>query len=443
MKMKILILNGSPKGKGSNTLCIANAFTDGMQEIANCSIETINVIDKKIAPCRGCFSCWTKTPGKCVIRDDMDAILSKFIAADVVIWSLPLYYFGMPSHIKALMDRLLPLNLPFMEERKDGGCVHPPRYEEIKTKRHVLISSCGFYSKENNYEALAKQFEIAFGVSGQKPATLLCPEGELFKIPQLKQRTGEYLSYVRKAGMEYASGGIFSKVTKAKLEEPLFPPEIYAKMADASWGITSAPSEAATTLPQVTPACTLLKEMATVYDPSLWCGKDIVIEFFFTDSNETYQMVLGKSGASVRESSFTDYTTRIETPFTVWDSISCGKVNGAEAMMEHKYKVLGDFKTMLHMNDFFPAGGNNVRQDTQKSRKAPKKTNMNLLLIPWISLWIFMPVNSVLGGIACIAALAAMPLFGLYFKLTVYDPVLGRFLLEFQLRRHSPVRRLP
>ena len=426
--MKVLILNGSPRGEKSNTLCLTNAFTEGMREKAQCDIETVNVISENISPCRGCFSCWTKTPGKCVIRDGMDKILPKFIEADVVIWSFPLYYFGMPSQIKALMDRLLPLNLPFMEKCKNGGYGHPPRYEQLKSKRHVLISTCGFYSKTNNYEALTKQFEIAFGSYGQNPAMLLCPEGELFKVPQLKQRTDEYLSYVCKSGAEYAANSVFSTETQEKLDEPLFPPEVYAKMANASWDIASPASSANTNAPSPSQAHTLLKEMSALYDPSFFNGNNTVIEFYFTDRNETYQMVLEKSGASVKESGFTDYTTRIETPFTVWNDISIGKLNGAEAMMEHKYKVLGDFKTMLHLNDYFSVGGESANTAAQKSDKSPKKTCMNLLLMPWIALWIFMPINSILGGLAGVIASAAMPLFGLYFKLTIYDCI-GAFFI--------------
>ncbi|MBS5344242.1 MAG: NAD(P)H-dependent oxidoreductase [Clostridium sp.] len=86
----------------------------------------------------------------------MKEMIPKLLEADIIIWSFPLYYFGMPSGMKAFMDRMLPMNLPFMSEREDGGSVHPPRYPQMTQVKHILISTCGFYSKQNNYKGLEK-----------------------------------------------------------------------------------------------------------------------------------------------------------------------------------------------------------------------------------------------------------------------------------------------
>ena len=61
--MKILVLNGSPKKK-SDTMVLTKAFLSGMDKDGGHSIEIINVIEKKIKPCMGCFSCWKKTKWK-------------------------------------------------------------------------------------------------------------------------------------------------------------------------------------------------------------------------------------------------------------------------------------------------------------------------------------------------------------------------------------------
>ena len=153
--MRILAINGSPKGKQSNTWRLTSSFIEGItaqEEDAHGQAPTVDALSVgalDIKPCRGCFSCWSKTPGKCCIHDDMQEIIERILQADVVIWSFPLYYFGLPGPLKNLIDRQLPMSLPFMSaEAENGG--HPSRYD-MSGKRTVVISTCGFYTAKGNY----------------------------------------------------------------------------------------------------------------------------------------------------------------------------------------------------------------------------------------------------------------------------------------------------
>lgn len=126
--MKILAINGSPKGNRSNTWRLTSAFLEGISAKEESSgsraheIETLNIGSLNIKPCLGCFSCWSKIPGECCIHDDMQGVISKILWADVVVWSFPLYYFGLPGQLKTLIDRQLPMSLPFMcTETESGG----------------------------------------------------------------------------------------------------------------------------------------------------------------------------------------------------------------------------------------------------------------------------------------------------------------------------------
>ncbi len=74
---------------------------------------------------------------------------------------------------------------------------------------------------------------------------------------------------------------------------------------------------------------------------------------YFVDIDKTYQLCLGKEKCTIKSDNFISYTTRIETTFELWLQISEGKINGADAMMKGKYKALGDFDTMLKMDDYF------------------------------------------------------------------------------------------
>ena len=139
--MSILVINGSPKGQNSNTFKLAEAFLDGA---GYADADIIDVYKLNIKPCVGCFACWKKTPGKCVIPDDMATVLGKIISADIIVWSFPLYYFSIPGGLKNVIDRQLPMNLPFMiADSESGG--HPSHYD-LSYQRHVVISTCGFWT---------------------------------------------------------------------------------------------------------------------------------------------------------------------------------------------------------------------------------------------------------------------------------------------------------
>ena len=67
--MKILLINGSPKGLKSNTYRLSKAFIDGISGVAPAECEELTVRDLDIKPCLGCFGCWKNGEGKCVIQD--------------------------------------------------------------------------------------------------------------------------------------------------------------------------------------------------------------------------------------------------------------------------------------------------------------------------------------------------------------------------------------
>jgi len=229
--MNVLVINGSPRGEGSTTMNVTRAFLEG----ANWTdAEIIDISNADVKGCKGCFSCWTKTPGECPIDDSMKEFLPKVIAADVIIWSFPLYSCYFPGDMKNFMDRQLPIALPFMDkDAKSGG--HPLRYD-LSHQRHFYISTCGFWTAEGNYDSIIKLFERGGAKTNYKDFTIFCGQGELFNEPEAKEYTDPYLEIVRRAGQECISGTI-KEETAVLLSEPILPREIYEKAADESWGV--------------------------------------------------------------------------------------------------------------------------------------------------------------------------------------------------------------
>lgn len=399
--MKVFLINGSPKGKRSNTYRLATAFLEGMGEaqVRECSVSQLD-----IRPCMGCFACWGKTPGKCVLQDDMSSVIENILWADVILWSFPLYYFSVPGGLKNLIDRQLPMVLPFMSEEAEFGG-HPSRFD-TSAKRHVVISTCGFYTAKGNYDGVTAIFDHLCGKGGY--TTVFCGQGELFRVRELNQRTGEYLSHVRKAGAEFVRGGI-SRETRGKLEELLYPREVFEAMADASWGVEKTGEKTEETL-------AFTKQMAALYNKEAWPGNDIVLEMYYTDEDRRYQILLGKEGSTVLSDGFRDYTTRIETPYTLWKAIAAGEVTGQEALAQQKYRVKGDFNLMLRWDDYF--GSQSPRQEMSKDQKS---TNMNILLLPWITFWVAAPIGGLHGALVTAAVIGLLPLVFYKYRKTIYD----------------------
>ena len=418
--MKILIINGSPKGIRSNTFMLATAFAEGIREKAEAEIEALHVSNLDIKSCLGCFGCWNKTPGKCVIEDAMGSVLDKILAADLVIWSFGLYYFNVPGKMKNLIDRQLPLSLPFMAKDSESGG-HPARYDTAG-KKHVVVSTCGFYTAEGNYGSVNTMFDHFIGEG--KYEKIYCAQGELFRVPELKSRTDEYLDSVKKAGGEYISGGI-SPETRQQLDTILFPRETFEAMADASWGINSE------TGAKDDSEYIFTKQMAALYNKESYKGTDIVLEMDYTDVGKKYQIILGRDGSEIIRDGFREYTTKIETPYTVWKDIAAGKISGTEAMMKHLYRVEGDFSLMINWEKYF--GSARVQKPTPESTKPHKGTNMMLLLLPWIAFWIGAPINPFYGSIAAIAVCTLLPLLFFNLEKTVYDVISGTVVTVFSI----------
>ena len=218
--MNILVINGSPKGENSDTMKLTHAFLDGMVETA----EIVDTMKSDIRPCTGCYSCWFKTLRKCCQQDDVAAILEKFKAADLVIWSTPLYCYSVPSNCKALMDRTISLSCPTMYVADEGKTHHPGTEDGVK--KVILISGCGFPDRKGNFDALIFQFQRMFG---SDIPMILCMEAPLFSFNGTEYVTKPYLEAVRSAGMEYKQTGRISADTQMVLDGLMLPSDEYRK----------------------------------------------------------------------------------------------------------------------------------------------------------------------------------------------------------------------
>lgn len=78
------------------------------------STEFINLSELKISNCIGCFGCWTKTPGRCVIRDDAVKVYPKIAASRRVLYISKIKYGSYDTVMKTMLERAIPIQQAFI-----------------------------------------------------------------------------------------------------------------------------------------------------------------------------------------------------------------------------------------------------------------------------------------------------------------------------------------
>jgi multimeric flavodoxin WrbA len=99
---KVLLLSGSPRN--GNTNFILQKVYDALETENK---ELILLKDKNIKFCQGCLFCHYQP--SCAIHDDMEKILAKMIAADILIIGTPNYFDNVSGLMKNFIDRCHPL----------------------------------------------------------------------------------------------------------------------------------------------------------------------------------------------------------------------------------------------------------------------------------------------------------------------------------------------
>lgn len=103
----------------------------------NKDIKYIDLSSMKIANCVGCLGCWTKTPGKCVIRDDATKVYPYIAECSSVIYVSHIKYGGYDSVMKTMIERAIPIQQAFIRIHR-GETHHVQR--NVATKEATIIA---------------------------------------------------------------------------------------------------------------------------------------------------------------------------------------------------------------------------------------------------------------------------------------------------------------
>ena len=146
---KVILISGSNR-KG-NTEFILNKLNENME-----NSELILLKNKHIEYCRGCLAC--HKINRCVIKDDINAIIDKLVEAKIIVFGVPNYFDNVSGLFKNFMDRLHPLYKSKQLKNKNVIFIYVGGGEENGTKEELHQAIKGFA----NYLSLEINNEYSF-----------------------------------------------------------------------------------------------------------------------------------------------------------------------------------------------------------------------------------------------------------------------------------------
>ncbi len=231
---KAIVLNGSPRRNVSSTMHVTDAFIEGLKK-GGYEVTVINIADLKITPCLGCLSCWAKTAGKCVIKnDDINNVMNQINESDIVIESFPLYFFGMPGIMKVFTDRMMPMMSTYVGERvpMDGSSFHGIRNPK-EGQKLVIISSCAYTESDFVYDSLKTQYDCICGKDNY--TSIFVPQIKTLIDLHNENKLNKFLQKFTDAGLEFANNKALSDETTELLKKPPFSVGAYKTFLAMHW----------------------------------------------------------------------------------------------------------------------------------------------------------------------------------------------------------------
>ena len=353
-----VIVYGSPRLKKSGSFHLGENFAIGLKK-GGIKIEEIMIHKKNIKPCLGCFSCWTKTPGKCIQHDDMEEILSILDNADLIVYSIPLYIYSVPGPVKTFLDRQLPLSEPYLVNK--GGITSHPRRNKGKILKFFVLSVAGFPEKshfdamismfkklskerflgeilisgansmsedsaQNNYVELYELIQQA-GYEISKNERV--PESLLKQIDDLTSFSPEQIENYNKVGNQYWDSFIKKDYTEERIQQ----------IDDQPLKISDGGNSA------------YFAQMASQYNPNAFPGMKSILQFEF--ETDSYYLIINENTCTAYAGNYPTPTLKIKSPQEIWMKIVNGELSGQKALMDGLYSIEGDLNLLINLNKLF------------------------------------------------------------------------------------------
>ena len=354
--MKVLALNSSLRRDGeSRTELMQNHLVKGMRE-AGAEVEVVNLRDKEIRYCTGCFSCDTITPGQCIIQDDMSLELyPKWLASDLCVYATPLFHWTLNAPMKAFIERTWPAMEPFFVKSEDGRWIHPQRHVPPKA---VVLSVAGF-PESWIFESLSNYANFLWGRRGLLVAEIYRP-GAMYMTSLGPEKLADILGATEQAGRELVTENCVLPETLARIQQPIGDPETIARVANMFWqtciddGVTPKVFNERIRIPRPHSLEDYLVLLQMAFSSKCAGDAKATVQFEFTGEvagdchivvdNGTIQTCIGKASQP---------DVIVRAPFELWIDIVSGKANAVQMFMEGKCSFEGDLSCLMKMSQWF------------------------------------------------------------------------------------------
>jgi multimeric flavodoxin WrbA len=214
---RVLAISGSFRAEKSDTSKILGPFLKGMED-AGASVELLYTRKLRISQCIGDFECWYGRPGECIIKDDMQKLYPRIKKADILVLAIPVYI-PLPGEMQNLLNRLCPLLEPVLV--KKGRRTRAKVHDDVNIRQVVLVSTCGWWEKENMDTVLRIAKELAADMSVEFAGAVLRPHAQY--LGRDKEKTRAVLEAARRAGSELVKNGKMPKALLERVSRPLIP----------------------------------------------------------------------------------------------------------------------------------------------------------------------------------------------------------------------------
>lgn len=121
----MIILDGAREGD-EELPTLLDILIDELNH-SGAEVQTYSLRQINLGHCIGCFGCWLETPGNCIIADTGRELARAIIGSDMTVLFTPVTFGGYSSELKKIVDRWIPLILPYFD-RYHGETHHKPRY---------------------------------------------------------------------------------------------------------------------------------------------------------------------------------------------------------------------------------------------------------------------------------------------------------------------------